>query len=1655
MGPAYQAAIFIVLCYGSACLAGPLYLMVAPNVFHVETLETVYLEAQDAQGEVPVTVEVYDFPLKSRVLSTAQITLNSNSKYQGIAEIKIRKNDIQRDEKDPKKNHYVYLQAKFSEERVLAEVLVSFQSGYAFIQTDKPIYNPSENVQYRVFGTDSRAKSVNNIMTVKIKNPDGIIVHEEPRVNVEDGILSKVYNLPEVLGEGTWTIEAHLQSQSEKPFSTQFDVKKHVLPTFAVTVRPRKKFFHVNEQELIVDIEARYLFDNDVQGTAYVMFGVLRKSGTRKNFQSSLNRERLERGTATAILKRKDIPSKVEDMLGDSIYIRAQVVTSTGVDIVEAEATVKVVNSSYEIFFPKSSKYFKPGLPASLYVKVVLPDGSPAENLDLNIQSTDNKNIKTDSRGLAIITVNTGKDEQQKTVIVRTAGRNVPDSHQTQKTIILYAFQTTNSKEYMHLSFGETLVMPDSTPIITIHFSRDSTVERLTTKNVSYMVVSKGQIIRADKWPVTENQQVIKQPLQVTREMLPSFRLVAYYTLPGRNYEVVSDSLWIDMEDVCQGTLEVSIYKQRAEYTPNSMIKLQVKGDEGAQVGLGIVDKAAFTLSNKGLLTQTKIWDTVEDRDIGCTRGGGKNNMGIFTDAGLIFTSSAEERTTPRQSHSCSSDGVLQKKRRAVTLIEMKLELENNYKENVLKKCCRDGMTEFPLDYSCEKRSLYITESQECVEAFLRCCNSIKDKKQYYNVQELLLSRNSESAFDENAIYVRSKFDVSWKWNTIRLTGKPGPDGLVTYEDKLPLKDSITEWQVMGISASSSKGICVAKPLMIMVKKRFFVDLRLPYSVVNKEQVNIKVVLHNYEGEDLMVTVELLKHEFLCSEASANGKSRRTVSVPSDSSKLVEFTIIPLKMGTHNVLVRAFDRSKEVGDAIKKPLRVVAEGVETFSKIVRILNPAGRGGKQREEFSLLPPDDHLPGLDTTSYLTILGDELADTVENSLGGDVLSRLIKMPKGCVEQNLASMTCPLIATRYLDSSRSWESVGVEKRQEALSHIRTGFQNQLQYRKNDDSYPPYANKDPSTWVTAYTAKVFAMALAVIPVDSDRVCKPISFLVTHKQDSGGHFIEGAPVYSASLMGGTRGQGHPGLTAFVLIAMKEAQVICERNIPSFHSSMKRASDYLLRELPNLSSPYALSITSYALALYGIPSTTLLTHLKRADSSPEYNKATLDEVLIEAKGYSLLALLVLNELSLATPVSEWLRERASESGQFGSTQSTMVVFQALAQYKLQEPQKTEKKLDVKLSISGKSDSNQYTFTRNTWSLARSKKVPKLENFVIEAEGSGTGKIVVQTVYNVIPQQKKESCLGYDMDIQMKPLSSDALSKYGMYSWHLLKDRIIVNLTLASSVRLPGTPETMTVLAVSIPTGFVPYWKHLDKLNEQVDKLIDYYDFDTELSQKGSLNIHLYRVSPTACEHCVPVILIQEFIVGLLQPATVTAYSYYNRARNCTKMYHPEGNSTKLGTICSGDVCKCAESKMKMQSNLHLTQLKTNSRLVSSTVYKMKLIEVQQKQLLDKYVMEIEEPVKLGEDQVQNRSRRTFVSHVSCRKPLNLKENQKYLIIGEPDSILKTSKGEFHYVFTSNTWLEPIPTAAQCQGAQASVCIAIKEFLDELQVYGCPT
>lgn len=62
------------------------------------------------------------------------------------------------------------------------------------------------------------------------------------------------------------------------------------------------------------------------------------------------------------------------------------------------------------------------------------------------------------------------------------------------------------------------------------------------------------------------------------------------------------------------------------------------------------------------------------------------------------------------------------------------------------------------------------------------------------------------------------------------------------------------------------------------------------------------------------------------------------------------------------------------------------------------------------------------------------------LKNDINSDSMGSLIYQPGGCGEENMIHTSLTVIATRYLDQTNQWEAVNIERRNEALRHIRTG---------------------------------------------------------------------------------------------------------------------------------------------------------------------------------------------------------------------------------------------------------------------------------------------------------------------------------------------------------------------------------------------------------------------------------------------------------------------------------------------------------------------------------------------------------------------------------------------------------------------------------------
>uniref|UniRef100_A0A8C2CDQ4 Complement component c3a, duplicate 4 n=1 Tax=Cyprinus carpio TaxID=7962 RepID=A0A8C2CDQ4_CYPCA len=1356
------------------------YILSAPNILKVGSPEKVFVEAQDYSGaSLNVKISVRSPKDNSREVTSASVTLTPTKNYQDLVEIEISGSEFSFEKGV---QQYAILQAQFPQKLLEKKVMVIFQSGNIVLQTDKTIYTPDSTVYYRVFSlSPGMTQPAENRVRVEILTPDGISL-ESKSVYPGEGIVSGTFSLTDPASPGLWKLVAWHQNSPQKNFSSEFEVKEYVLPSFEVTLSPQKAFFYVNDDSLSVDIKAKYLFGETVRGHGFVVFGVVTEDKGKISIPGSLQRVQILDGSGTAELKRKHILQtfpNIMQLVRKSLYIAVSVLTESGSEMVEAQKKgIQIVTSPYTIHFKKTPHFFKPGMPFDVSVYITNPDQTPAKNVEVEVNPGGVKS-QTRDNGIAKVTVNTPGGSSTLEITVKTKDPQLSDEQQAVKKMTAQAYKPKGgSNNYLHIGINAAELQIGDQMKVNLNLGRSP---RVIDQDFTYMILSKGQIIQADRFK-RRGQSLVSLSLPVTKDMLPSFRFVAYYHVGSS--EVVSDSVWVDVKDTCMGTLKVEVQDPVNVYEPGEDFSLRITGDPGAKVGLVAVDKGVYVLNNKNRITQTKIWDVVESHDIGCTAGSGKDSMQVFSDAGLLFESSSAGGTDVRTNAECQSSS--RRKRRDITSWDL---LPNKY-SGIERECCLDGLKNMEdLSITCQYRASFIVDGEECRQAFLHCCNVMADNREKSAEEQILARSKSESEEFVNSddIVTRSLFPESWLWEELK------------FDVPVLLKDSITTWEITAISLSSTHGICVADVHEMTVVKNFFIDLKLPYSAVRNEQIEIKAIIHNLYSRKVKVRVELMETKDICSPASKRGKFNTIVTVDAKSSYSVPFVIVPLALGRHAIVVKAAAAGRG-SDGVKKDLLVVSEGVLTKLNENLQFSPSKKGGEHVEVIKSLILRDQAPNTPANTYVSAIGDTISITIEKAISGQAMGSLIILPGGCGEQNMASLTMPVIATHYLDKTNQWHTVKAGLRQTAAMYITRGYNQQLAYRKSDGSYAAYISRPSSTWLTAYVAKIFAMASNIVNIDRNVICSALKWLIMNKQLPDGVFREDAPVISGWMTGNVHGQNsQASMTAFVLIALQEGRGICAGLISvglSLDSSINKATMYLRSQFHGLTNPYAVAMTSYALANGNALDKQILLRKASGDGS-HWPVPGSSSFTLEASAYALLALIKAQDFQNAAPIVNWLNNQRQYNGGYGTTQATIMVFQAVAEYRIQVKDKRQLDLEMTIRVDGSRQPIVWNFNKDNSYLAQTEKVV--------------------TEYYAKPKESKTTCKNFELALIFERLS----------------------------------------------TGH--------------DRMIQKFEMNKQLSERGSLILYLDKVS---VQDRISFRLHRIMNGGFLQPAAVSVYEYYS-------------------------------------------------------------------------------------------------------------------------------------------------------------------------------
>ncbi|XP_004677441.1 PREDICTED: complement C5 [Condylura cristata] len=1653
------------------------YVISAPKVFRVGASENIVIQVYGYTEAFDATISIKSYPDKKFSYASDYVHLSTENKFQNSAILTIQPKQLS-DRQNPVS--HVYLEVVSKHFLNSKKIPITYDNGFLFIHTDKPVYTPDQPVKIRVYSLNDELKPAKRETVLTFIDPEGseVDIVEE---NDYTGIISfPDFKIPSNPRYGVWTIRAKYKEDFSTAGTTYFEVKEYVLPHFSVSVEPENNFIGYKDfDNFEITIKARYFYNKVVtDADVYVFFGISEDlKGTQKEMmQAAAQSTMLTNGVAhitfnseTAI---KELSyNSLEDVNNMYLYVGVTVTELTGGLSEEAEITgIQYVLSPYSLNLVATPLFLKPGIPYSIKVQVKdsldqfvggVPVTLSAQTLDENQEMSDlesKQSVTRSTDGVASFVVNLPSGVTVLQFNVKTNDPYLPEENQASKMYSAVAYKSL-SQSYLYIDWTENYkpfrVGEHLNVIVT---PKSPYIDKITHYN--YLILSKGKIVHFGTREKLLDSSYQSINIPVTQNMVPSARLLVYYIVTReQTAELVSDSVWLNIEEKCSNQLQVQLSPSADAYSPAQQVYLNMAAESDSWVALTAVDSAVYGVQRKVKKPLETVFRTSEKSDLGCGAGGGRDNANVFHLAGLTFLTNANADNTQENDELCKE---ILRPRRMLKKIE---EEAAKYKHLIVKRCCHDGAALRHYDETCEERAARIKVGPKCVQAFMSCCAIASEFRANFSHKFLQLGRlGIKTVLPVTKPEIRSYFPESWLWEVHYVPKRK--------QLQFALPDSLTTWEVQGVGISNS-GICVADTLKVKVFKDVFLEMHIPYSVVRGELIQLKGTVYNYRTSGMPFCVKMSTTEGICMSGSpATGhqgtKTSRCVhqKIEGSSSHLVTFSVLPLKIGLHNI---NFTLDTSLGrEILVKTLRVVPEGIKRESYAGATLDPKGIYGpaNRQKEFPYRVPLDLVPKTKVKRIMSVKGMLLGEVMSAALSQKGIEILTHLPKGNAEAELMSVVPVFYVYHYLEEGSNWKIFypdSLAKKQDMEKKMKQGIMSIMSYRNADYSYSMWKGGSSSTWLTAFVLRVLGQVNKYIKQDKNSICNSVFWLVEHCQLENGSFQEKSqyePVKLQGILPTETREKTLYLTAFVVIGIRKAFDICP--LMEIDKALTKADNFLLENTPLAQSTFTLAIASYALSLgdkthpqFRSIASTLKKKASVKGSQPMYRfwKDDLEQQarsshtstarMVETTAYALLTSLSLKEINYVNPIIKWLSEEQRYGGGFHSTQDTINAIEGLTEYSLLV-KKFQLNMDIKVFYKNKGDFYHYKVTDNHF-LGKPVEVPLNDDLVISTGFSnGVATVHVTTVVHKI--STSEEVCSFHLKIEVQDMEASSIRGYGNSEYK----RIMACASYKPSSEESSSGSSHAVMDISLPTGINANTEDIKALVEPVDRLLDDYQI-----KDGHVILQLSSI-PSNDFLCVRFRIFELFQVGFRSPTTFTVYEYHRPDKQCTMFYST--SPSKLQKVCEGATCMCVEADCgQIQTELDLTisadtRKETACKPEIAYAYKVKITAITEENVFVKYTATLLDTFKAGEAAAEKNSEITFIKKATCANA-DLVKGRQYLIMGKEALHIKHNFSfKYIYPLDSFTWIEYWPTDKTCPSCQEFLGL-LDEFAEDIFLNGC--
>ncbi|XP_061331952.1 alpha-2-macroglobulin-like [Pezoporus flaviventris] len=587
-----------------------------------------------------------------------------------------------------------------------------------------------------------------------------------------------------------------------------------------------------------------------------------------------------------------------------------------------ARKSCMIVDEEIIIVFESSDEFYKPGVPYTGTMLLKGLNGSALTEKELlvvvNAEEIQTKTLLTDGSGRASFELDTSgwKDRVSMHGEVKTAASEDENlEHRSYKSAPRHAYAVsvgTTSFLKIHRVKKE---LPCGQPLqlsVDYVFDEKAMGSKQQSLDVVLLVLAKGTIATVLRKELPADAGLsgsFSLELPIGLELVPAAKVLGYVVLPSS--EVVADSTELKVAKCFPSEVNLSFSEQRA--VVGSQLHMKVQAAPGSLCAIYGVDQRGQSSSSKGKLNPDVVY----------------NSLPI--PSGSTYSFELEEFTSSQELR-CGYGGQI-----------LFLPSINCYDVPGKRRTCRRRPRSWQvLQPDAQPGSYSLFEG-----AMGRICNSLSAgcrimaggilplpilpgstfKSRLFAGPELEADPLADVLKDPG---MQMGFLETWLWELVPV----GDHG--SAEVTVPVPNITTEWEV-GMLCTSPLGLGLAPATTITTFKPFFVELALPYAVVQHEAFTLVATVFNLLHHCLRVQVVLMESvelEVLAGSDEVNGGC-----VCADETRTFQWDVRATSMGEVNttVIARALQSEELCGTEV--PVVPAHGHIDTETKLLMVQPP--------------------------------------------------------------------------------------------------------------------------------------------------------------------------------------------------------------------------------------------------------------------------------------------------------------------------------------------------------------------------------------------------------------------------------------------------------------------------------------------------------------------------------------------------------------------------------------------------------------------------------------------------------------------------------------------------------------------------------------------